>query len=201
MHVRTVTSPPCGARGEACARSRRSCARARSAAELQPHGPSSASSVSARCRASRRAATRGLTNTSPRAAARTAAGSSRSATSLATNPSSACGEGTLSEDGVVLHRHHHDLRVGRFLLQPADRRDARSARHVEIEHEHMRLVAQHMPRHTRDVIRFGDHVQALLAVEKQSQRTAHQRVVLGQHNPDRSIRLHRMLRARTPRQL
>ena len=85
---------------------------------------------------------------------------------LGDEPDSACGEGTLGEAGSSSIVMTTVCVFGRFLLQPADRHDARSARHVEIEHEHMRLVAQHMPLHSRDVIRFGDHIQALLAIEK-----------------------------------
>ena len=129
----------------------------------------SASSVSARCSASRRAAIRGLTNSSPRAAARTAAGSSSSASSLATNAERARSERALRERRVLVHRHHHDLRVGRPLAQPADRLDTRPARHVQIEHQHMRLVTDDVPCYSRHVIRFGDHVHTVLAVEQHPQ--------------------------------
>ena len=48
----------------------------------------------------------------------------------------------------------------------------------------MRLVALDMASDSRQVVCFGDHLHAVLAVEKQPQAAAHQRMVVGQQHAD-----------------
>jgi len=71
----------------------------------------------------------------------------------------------LGEYRLLLHREHHDLRVGCPLAQPANCLDARTARHAQVEHEHMRPVTMNVAHGRGQIVCFGDHLYALLALE------------------------------------
>lgn len=62
------------------------------------------------------------------------------------------------ERRILLHREHHDLRLGGLGAQPGDRLQARLTAHVEVQHQHMGAAGQHRvdrgghaPRLTQDL--------------------------------------------------
>ena len=89
------------------------------------------------------------------------------------------------ERRLLLHRQDDDLGVGRLLADHGDRLEARAAGHVQVEHEHRGVVAAHIAPGALDVARLGDDLEVRLAVEQQPQAAAHDRVIVGEHDPDR----------------
>jgi len=75
----------------------------------------------------------------------------------------------------------------------ADRLDARSTGHPQIEHEHMRGMSVHMTHDGREIARLGDDVDACLAVQQQPQAAAHRNMVVGQQDRDRKLSSIRVL--------
>jgi hypothetical protein len=94
------------------------------------------------------------------------------------------GQRTLSEHGVLLHRHDHDLRLRRPLAQPSDRFAARTVRHTQVKHQHVRPVPSDMSKDRRQVTGFGDDLDVILAFEQHAQRATHERVVIGKDHAD-----------------
>ena len=88
------------------------------------------------------------------------------------------------ERRLGLHRQHDDLRVGRLGAQRRDRVEARLARHVEVEHQHVGLVAADVAPGGVDVARLGDDLEAVLALQQQPQPAAHDGVVVGEDDAD-----------------
>ena len=86
---------------------------------------------------------------------------------LGHEPDCPCGERTLREHRALFHRHHDDLGIGRLLPQAADRLDARPIGHAQVEDQHVRLVGMDMASDGRQVVCFGDHLDAFLVVQKQ----------------------------------
>ena len=168
MDVRAVASRPSGARGCSLrAISTLVCPSAISRSTSTSRGES-ASSVSERCSASRRAAIRGLTNSSPCAAARTACGSSSSASSLATNPSAPAANARCANTGsssivittIFVSGARSRSRLIASMLDPPGMFRSSTSTCGSMTHD--------VPGHARDVVRFGDHFDAVLAVEQQS---------------------------------
>src|SRR5262249_3605515 len=66
-----------------------------------------------------------------------------------------------------------------------DRRDARPAGHVDIEHEHPWPVRGHSPLGQLDVARLGHDFEVAFGVEQHPQPGAHDLVVVRKHDRDR----------------
>ena len=91
------------------------------------------------------------------------------------------------EGGLVLHRQHGDLRSAARPRGSRDRVEARAARHVEVEHEHVGLVAARRADRGIDVADRRDDLEALLGVEQQLEAAAHDGVIVGEDDPDRPL--------------
>ena len=74
---------------------------------------------------------------------------------------------------------------GESLEHLRDRRQAGPVGHVQVEHEHVRLVAEHGARRGVDVARLGDDLEILLGVEQHLEAAAHDLVVVGDDDCDR----------------
>ena len=61
------------------------------------------------------------------------------------------------------------------------------ARHVEVEHEHVGPVRGDHPPRGVDLAGLGDDRQALLGVEQHAQARPHDRVVVGEDEPDLTL--------------
>ena len=99
-------------------------------------------------------------------------------------PDRAGAERVPRERRLLLHRQHDDLRLRRLRADIGDRLQARAAGHVQIEHEHIRGVTAHIASRAVEVTGLGNHFEPGLAVEQQSQATAHDGVIVGEHDPD-----------------
>ena len=75
-------------------------------------------------------------------------------------------QGLPREGGAALHRQDDNLRLGRLGADSRDQLQPRFPRHVEIEHQHIRMVPAHEPRRIRGVPRFGDDLEARLGVQQ-----------------------------------
>ena len=82
---------------------------------------------------------------------------------------------------LLLHREHDDVRARRCLEDPRDRGQARLSRHVEVEHEHIGLVAEDVAQRAVDVAGLGDDLHAGLREQQAQARTDHG-VVVGEDN-------------------
>jgi hypothetical protein len=82
---------------------------------------------------------------------------------------------------------HHHFRVRRDQLQPRDRLDARSARHVEIEHQDAGPVPSHVSEGHLNVARLGQHLYVGLSLEQHAQTATHHRVIIRKHESDRVV--------------
>ena len=71
---------------------------------------------------------------------------------------------------VLLHGEDHDVRVGRDVVHAGDGVErAELARHVEIEHENRRLMAEHRAQRGFGVPGLGDDLEAARALEHHPQ--------------------------------
>jgi hypothetical protein len=93
--------------------------------------------------------------------------------------------GLTRELGIVLHGENDDPR-GRGGGGEARHRFERclSARHVEIEHKHVGLVAEDGPHRAVDVAGLGQDGEAGLRLKEQAQTTAYHDVVVGKDKGD-----------------
>ena len=69
--------------------------------------------------------------------------------------------------------------------------EARAARHVQVEHEHRRLVAEHGALSGVDVAGLGHDLDVVLGLEQHAQAGAHDRMIVGEHDRDRAFDCHR----------
>ena len=84
-----------------------------------------------------------------------------------------------------LHRQHHDRASRGRLEEPGNRRQRRRARHVQIEHHDPRLMSFGERQGRLDIACFSHHGEVCLAVEHAAKPAADQRVIVGEHDPDR----------------
>ena len=94
------------------------------------------------------------------------------------------GERLAREGRLGLHRQHDDLGIGHLGAQRRDRVEARLARHVEVKHEHVGLMAADVAPRGVDVTRLGDDLESVLALQQQPQPAAHDGVVVGEDDAD-----------------
>ena len=87
-------------------------------------------------------------------------------------------QGLARERRVLLHGQDHHRGIGRGLGHGRDRLQARAARHVEVEHEHGWLVAEHGPTRRVDIARLGKDLDVILGLEQHAQAAADHRVVV-----------------------
>ena len=58
--------------------------------------------------------------------------------------------------------------------------------HVQIEHEHVRMVTSHVAASRLDILGLGDDLEAVLVVQQLAQPASDDRVVIGDHDSDRA---------------
>jgi hypothetical protein len=92
--------------------------------------------------------------------------------------------GLARERGLGLHREHDDRGLRRCLEQLGDHAEAGAARHVEVEDQDIGLVGANVAGGVLGVAGLGDHLEALLRLEQQSQGSSDDGVVIGEHDPD-----------------
>jgi nucleotide-binding universal stress UspA family protein len=90
------------------------------------------------------------------------------------------------ERRIVLHRQHHDRRVGRLLAQLRDGRQRGLVAEVEVEHQHLGADRAHLAQRVLHGRGLGDDLEVVLGLQHEAQPAAHDRVVVGQHDPRRS---------------
>ena len=81
------------------------------------------------------------------------------------------------------------LVFGRRLAQARDRRQARAARHVDVEHQDARAVGRDPALGHLDVTGFGDDLEPILGVEQEAQAGPDDLVIVGDDDRDRIRRL------------
>ena len=95
----------------------------------------------------------------------------------------------LGENGTLLHCQHDDLRSRDLRAQTPDRLDGVALGQAQIEHQDVGAVLAHVTSHRVEVSRFRDHLEILLAFQQQPEAATHQRMVIGEHHPDRRLDL------------
>jgi len=91
-----------------------------------------------------------------------------------------------SKGRLLLHGQDHYVRLGRLLAEGGDGLQARLARHVEIEHQHRRAMAPNVAARGLNIAGLGHNLKLRVAVEQHAQSGAHNRMVVGEHDRDRS---------------
>jgi hypothetical protein len=84
--------------------------------------------------------------------------------------------------GIRLHRQYDDGGVGRGRKDVRDGGERAAAGHVEVEHEHVGLVAAHVADRGLDVARLGYDLEVVLGIEEQAQGAADDRMVIGKND-------------------
>ena len=144
----------------------------------------SLSSVSVRCKAAKRVATRGLMNSSPRAAARIAFGSSMSARSFKTNPSAPATKARWTNTGLSsIVSTTISVACARLRSSPIASLPG-PAGEAQVEHEHVWALVADVAQGRHQVACFGGHLHVVLIVEQPPQPAAHQGMVVGKHHTD-----------------
>ena len=90
---------------------------------------------------------------------------------------------------LVLHRQHDDLGVRGFGPDRRDVLEARSIRQVEVQDEHLRVVAANEAPCVVDVAGLGQNLQVGLCSQHLLEAATHDRVVVGDHYPDHAVRV------------
>ena len=86
---------------------------------------------------------------------------------------------------ILLHGEDHDVGVGGDLLHAGDGVErAQLAGHVEVQHQHRRLVTEHRAQGRVGVARLRDDLEAAGALEHHPQPGAHDGVVVGEDDRD-----------------
>ena len=88
-----------------------------------------------------------------------------------------------------LHRQHNDRAFRGSLEEPGDRWQRRRARHVQIEHHDPRLMSFGKRQGRLDIPGLSHDDEVRLPVKDAAKPAADQRVIVGEHDPDR-IRSH-----------
>ena len=86
--------------------------------------------------------------------------------------------------GLVLHRQHDDPGLRRRVPKLGHRVGARTARHVEVEHQDVGLVPAHVAKRAVDVAGLGHHLEPLLGVEQEAQGATDDGVIVGKNDLD-----------------
>ncbi len=94
----------------------------------------------------------------------------------------------LGKDGTRLHGQDHDLCLGNFGAQLADRLDTRTVGELEVQDENVRSVSVYVARDGGEIGRLSHDLEILVAVEHQTQAPADAGVIIGQHDADRMVR-------------
>ena len=85
---------------------------------------------------------------------------------------------------LVLHGQHHDPCIRCLGPDVGDRVEARAFRHVQVEHEHIGMMAPDVPARALDVAGLGHDLEVTFVFEQLSQTPAHDRVIVGDHDSD-----------------
>jgi hypothetical protein len=85
--------------------------------------------------------------------------------------------------GAALHRQDDDLRLRRLGADSRDQLQPRFTRHVEIEHQHIRMMPAHESRGIRGIPRLGDNLEARLGVQEHPQPDPDDRMIIRDDDP------------------
>jgi hypothetical protein len=89
-------------------------------------------------------------------------------------------ERMLGKDLTAMHRDYDDPGARRLRSHLGYPVGARSIRHPQTEHEHIRAVQSDLAEGSLSIARVGDHLQITLVVEQDPQRAAKRWVIIGQ---------------------